>query len=81
LIAERDTTAAPGRYSPQYSERVSGPEETVEATDLLAMVLLGTQRRPTLVVARDSGDGSSFALIERIAGQWQRRWASVYAGC
>jgi hypothetical protein len=45
------------------------------------MLLLGAERRPTLVVARDTGNGFSYALIERINGQWQRRWSSVYAGC
>jgi hypothetical protein len=53
----------------------------VETTDILALVLLGNERRPTLVVARDSGNGSSFALIERVSGTWQRLWASAYAGC
>ena len=36
---------------------------------------------PTVIIARDAGNGLSYALIERIAGQWQRRWASAYAGC
>jgi len=81
LIAERDSTTTAGRYTTQYSERVVGLEETIEATDLVAMLLLGAERRPTLVVARDAGDGYSYALIERIGRQWQRRWASVYAGC
>jgi hypothetical protein len=81
LIAERDSAAASGRYTPLYSERAVGLEETLEATDLVAMLLLGAERRPTLVVARDAGSGFSYALIERINGQWHRRWASVYAGC
>ena len=81
LVAERDSAAPRGRYVTPYSERVTGLEETLETTDLVAMVLLGTDRRPTLVVARDTGSGSSYALIERIAGQWQRRWPSTYAGC
>ena len=81
LLAERDSGATPGRYSTRYSERVVGLEETLETTDLIAMVLLGAERRPTLVVARETGSGASFALIERIGGTWQRRWATVYAGC
>jgi len=81
LVAERDSAAPRGRYDTQYSERVTGLEETLETTDLVTMVLLGTDRRPTLVIARDTGSGSSYALIERIAGQWQRRWGSAYAGC
>ena len=81
LIAERDTTTATPRYSPRYSERVNGPEEAIETTDLVAIVLLGADRRPTLIITREAGSGSSYALIERIAGVWQRRWASAYAGC
>ena len=81
LLAQRDSGGPPGRYTTQYSERVVGLEETLETADLVAMVLLGAERRPTLVVARDTGRGSSFALIERIGGKWQRRWATVYAGC
>jgi hypothetical protein len=81
LLAERDTLTTTARYIPRYSERVTGLEETVETTDVIAMVLLGADRRPTVVVARDAGNGTSYALIERIAGVWQRRWASAYAGC
>lgn len=81
LIAERDTAAGPGRYTPLYSERVTGLEETLETTDLVAIVLLGSERRPTVVITRDTGHGSSYALIERAGGRWRRRWASAYAGC
>ena len=81
LIAERDSAATRTRYSPRYSERVVGPEETIETTDPIAVVLLGADRRPTIVVTRDSGSGVSYSLIERVAGRWQRRWASAYAGC
>jgi hypothetical protein len=81
LLAERDTTGSRPRYVPQYFERITGLEETVETTDLVAMVLLGVDRRPTLVVARDAGHGLSFALIEQIAGKWLHRWSSAYSGC
>jgi hypothetical protein len=81
LVAERDTTIATARYGAVYHERVAGPEETLETTDLMAVVLLGAERRPTFVIARDAAHGSSYALIERIGGQWRERWASTYAGC
>jgi hypothetical protein len=81
LITERDTTTPSARYAPVYHERVTGLEETIETTDLIGMVLLGEDRRPTVVVARDAATGSSYALIERIGGQWRRRWTSIYAGC
>jgi hypothetical protein len=80
LIAERDSTAA-ARFTPRYTERKVGLEETLETTDPISIVLLGADRHPTVIVARDAGNGLSYALVERVAGQWQRRWASTYAGC
>jgi len=81
VLAQRDTTGSRPRYVPQYFERITGLEETVETTDLVAMVLLGADRRPALIVARDAGHGLSFALIEQIEGKWQHRWSSAYSGC
>jgi len=81
LIAERDSGATTGRFTTRYSERISGLEETVETTDVITIVLLGAERRPTIVVTRDAGNGLSYTLIQRLAGRWQQRWASTYAGC
>jgi len=80
LIAERDSTTT-ARFTPRYTERKIGLEETLETTDPLSIVLLGADRHPTVIVTRDAGNGLSYALVERVAGQWQRRWASTYAGC
>ena len=79
LVAERDSAAT--RFTPRYTERKVGLEETLETTDPIAIVLLGVDRHPTVIIARDAGNGLSYALVERVAGQWQRRWASAYAGC
>jgi len=81
LIAERDSGTALGRFVPSYSERRVGLEETLETTDPIAILLVGDDRHPTVVVTRDAGKGVSYALIERLGRQWQRRWASMYAGC
>ena len=81
LIAERDSTTGTARYRPVYSERKSGLEETLETADPIAIVLLGSERYPTIVVTRDAGNGLSYTFIQRLGGQWQRRWASAYAGC
>jgi hypothetical protein len=81
LIAERDSSAPQARFTPQYWERAAGPEETLETTDPIAVVLLGIDRRPSLIITRDSGNGMSYSFIERVAGRWQRLWASAYAGC
>ena len=79
LIAERDSATT--RFTPRYTDRKVGLEETLETTDPIAIILLGVDRHPTVIIARDAGNGLSYALVERIAGQWQRRWASAYAGC
>lgn len=81
LIAERDSIGPPNRFVTRYTERISGPEETLETTDPVAVLRLGADQHPTIVVSRDSGRGFSYVLIERIAGQWRQRWASAYAGC
>lgn len=81
LIAERDSGMTASRYTPRYVERKVGLEETLETTDPMSIVLLGADRHPTVVTARDAGNGLSYALVERIAGEWHRRWASTYAGC
>jgi hypothetical protein len=81
LVAERDTSVPWPRYVPGYWERIAGREAALEATDLVAMIRLGADRRPTLIVVRDSDRGLSYALIERIDGVWQRRWASPYCRC
>lgn len=80
LIAERDTTPS-ARYMALYSERTVGLEESIETTDPIGLLLLGPERRPTVIVTRDSGNGVAYALIEQAGGQWQRRWMSAYAGC
>jgi hypothetical protein len=81
LIAERDPATPTARFTAQYSERRAGLEETIETTDPIAVVLLGVDRRPAVVVTRDAGNGVSYSFIERTADRWQRRWASAYAGC
>lgn len=82
LVAERVGESERGSYSAVYTERVEGEEETMELSDVLAAVRLGQDGRPTLVIGRDYGDGSSYSLIERTAGgRWRVQWSSAYAGC
>ena len=81
LIAERDSAATNGTFTPRYTERTIGLEETLETSDPIAFVLLGAERHPAVVVARDAGNGLSYAIIERVGGQWHRGWSSAYAGC
>jgi hypothetical protein len=82
LVAERAGESDRGSYSVAYTERVEGEEETMELSEVLAAVRLGQARRPTLVIGRDYGDGSSYSLVERTTGgHWRVQWSSAYAGC
>lgn len=81
IVAERDSGST-GPFTLVYHERTAGPEETVVASDALAMIAIGVDRRPTLVLSRDDGSGTVYALLERTAaGRWTVRWTSAYAGC
>ena len=82
LVAERATDSAAGRYALRYHERVSGAEEAIESTDVLAAVMLAADDTPAIVLIRDYGDGSAYALLMRDpGGQWRLAWNSAYAGC
>lgn len=81
IVAERDS-ASDAPFDLVYSERTSGSEETVVASDALAMLAIGPERKPTLVLSRDDGSGTIHALLERVGpARWHVRWASAYAGC
>ena len=82
LVAERDSGTTGGRFRVAYFERTSGLEETLEMSDVLAAVSLGSPPRATIVLARDYGDGAAYALLERTgARSWRIRWSSAYTGC
>lgn len=80
LVAEQ--SASDSSYSTKYSERIYGAEETIQNTDVLSGALLGSARTPTLIVARDFGDATAYALIERLGdGRWRARWTSNRRHC
>ena len=82
LVAERDGTRSDSRYATVYHERVSGQEEAIETTDVLAVVTLGPGGAPAIVLIRDYGDGSAYALLTRTpTGEWHVGWSSAYSGC
>ena len=82
LLGERTGTAAAGRYTLRYHERVSGPEEAIESSDVLAALTLSRESIPVIVLIRDYGDGSAYALLTRdVNGAWRLAWNSAYAGC
>lgn len=81
LLAERDGNRPDSRYTTAYHERVSGHEEAIETTDVLAAITLAGGS-PAIVLLRDYGDGSAYALLTRTTnGEWRIGWSSAYAGC
>ena len=81
IIAERPAGSA-GKYTPAYYSRTAGAEETTQATEVLAAVLIGSSRRPAVVVNIENDDGQQLGLIERTArGQWRSVWRSAYTDC
>jgi hypothetical protein len=81
LLAERDGNRPDSRYATAYHERVSGHEEAIETTDVLAAITLAGGL-PAIVLLRDYGDGSAYALLTRTpSGEWRIGWSSAYAGC
>lgn len=81
LVGERPAGST-ARYELAYHETSTGDEANVETRDLLAAVLLGPERRPTLVLNREFGDGVAYSLLERTSsGRWRVRWTSGTVGC
>lgn len=80
LVAEG--SAADSTYTTVYSERSYGPEETIQNQELLAAALLGSNKDLALIIARDFGDATAYALIQREGnGRWRQRWLSPRRQC
>ena len=81
IIGERPAGTA-GKYTTGYYSRTAGPEETAQATEVLAAVRIGASRKPAVVVNIEYDDGRKLGLIERTApGQWRSVWRSAYTDC
>lgn len=81
LIGERPTRTM-GKYSIRYFSRTAGAEETIQATEILAVVEIGTSKRPAVVINVESDEGRKLGLLERVApGQWRPTWKSAYTDC
>jgi hypothetical protein len=79
LIAER---APDDVFVTRYYNRVSGEEETIESTDVVAAMLLGSSRTPSLVLLHDYGDATAYGLVARGEnGGWSARWVSTRRHC
>jgi hypothetical protein len=82
ILAEQEATGTNPRLTLRYSERLSGPEESTETTDILATLLVGPEKRPTIVLGRSDDSGSAFAFLERgEGGRWALHWNSPYTDC
>jgi hypothetical protein len=80
LVAQR--TPNDSTLTTVYSERSYGNEETIETRELLVAALLGPNRNPGVIIMRDFGDATAYALIERgDDGKWRARWTSARRHC
>ena len=71
-----------GKYELAYHETAVGDEAAVETRDVLAVVLLGAARQPTLVLNREFEEGLAYSLLARTgARQWRLQWTSGTVGC
>lgn len=81
LIGERPARTN-GKYAVGYFSRIAGPEETMQATDVLSAVRIGVSKTPAIVISVESEDGVKLGLIERTGpGQWRPTWKSAYTTC
>jgi hypothetical protein len=81
LIGERPI-GTKGKYAVGYFSRIAGAEETMQATEVLAVVRIGVSKSPAIVVGVDSEEGVQLGLIERNGpGQWRPTWKSAYTTC
>jgi hypothetical protein len=81
IIGERPLGAT-GKFNASYFSRTAGAEDTVQATDVLAVVRLGAEKRPAIVVNIEYDDGGKLGLIERASsGDWAATWRSAYTDC
>lgn len=82
LVVERDLRDTTRRWTSAWHDRASGPEETVQTTNVLGALRVGRAGAVLLVIAREFADGARFSLIEREGPRrWRERWRSAYVGC
>jgi hypothetical protein len=81
IVGERPRGSI-GRFKVGYYNRTAGAEESTQATEILATVLIGPAKRPAIVVNIEYDDGGKLGLIERTgAGEWHSTWRSAYTDC
>jgi hypothetical protein len=79
LIAETD---ASGNYNVFHSSRSAGAEETVEGSELIAVVTFPGRSEIELLFSHDYGAETSYSVVERVSrGNWKIRWVSRRLSC
>ncbi|MFL5487789.1 MAG: hypothetical protein ACJ78K_01590 [Gemmatimonadaceae bacterium] len=82
LIVGERAMGTSGNYNVGYFNRTAGAEESIQATEVLAVVQIGAARRTAVVVSIQYDDGGKLGLIERVAfGEWRATWRSAYTDC
>lgn len=82
LIVGERPSGSNSPYRLAYREVTSGSDETLESSDVLAAVTIGTPPRVYLVLALEGYESNAYALLERkLDGSWRLRWTSAHTGC
>lgn len=80
LVGERSAGSA-STYDVRYSKRTAGKEESTPASEVVAVLAIGTARRPAIVISMQYSDGGRLGLLEKIDGEWRAIWRSAYTDC
>jgi len=81
VVGERPAGSS-GSYRLAYRDVTAGSDETLESSDVLAAVQIGSPPHVDLVLAREGYESNAYALLERQAdGSWKLRWTSAHTGC
>ncbi len=82
LVVGERTTGSTAPYRLAYREVTAGSDETLESSDVLAAVLIGSPPHIDLVLVREGYESNAYALLERHSdGKWRLRWTSAHTGC
>jgi hypothetical protein len=80
LVLERP--AGEKTFNAVWRDTQYAAEDDLIAVDLLGVVRLRDENRPTVFLGLDFGDGTRVQMLQRTGGRtWSLRWASAYTGC
>jgi hypothetical protein len=82
LVVGERAAGSTAPYRLAYREVTAGSDETIESSDVLAAVSIGSPQHVALVLAREGYESNAYALLERRSdGKWRLRWTSAHTGC